>query len=570
MEARKVSKKKVIEFDLQLNNLQNIRNELKTVSAAASKFSQEFARAGTNTNDINSALKNVEKAISIIQTKVSADGKIQTSDAKELLDVLQQLSASTKTLENQSGITAREFKTQFQQQSQVVEEQKQKVLELAQEYQNLKEQQSKMPSLGKSASRMHGLDDTQKSLLVGMDDQAMHYNFEGRSKTGDFTSTQKEWFASNNFSNEQIVKIQQKILEVERERAVIQQQITQKKEEQDTANRTLLDQEQKLRNIETQKVSFTPDTQLMTDTTGTMSGYINAGVMAAEQTGSQSFDIDIEKIGKQTNALQGLNTVLNKNRIAWRLFNTIVRTAVNTVKDMDKALTGMTAVTGQTREEVYQLTSQLRDLAQATSSTLTEVAELTTEYLRQGRAMEDALVLAEETAKAAQIAEISTSDSLTYMTSAINGFNLAAEDAAQVSDIFANVAAKTATDYEQLAVALSKVSAQANLAGLSIEYTTGLLAKGIETTQEAPESIGTALKTILARMRELTDYNKVLEDGTSINNVEKALSAAGIALRDESGSFRDLETIFNELGPKWDNLNSMQQQAIAQAVAGTR
>lgn len=565
-----MSKKKVIEFDLQLNNLQNIRNELKTVSAEASKFSQQFAKAGTNSNDITNALKNVEKAISIIQTKVSADGKIQTSDAKELLDVLQQLNTSTAALETQSGITAKEFKTQFQKQTSVVEEQRQKVAELNQEYQNLKEQQSKIPTLGKSVSRMRSLDDTQRSLVAGMDDAAIHYNFEGRSKTGDFTSTQKEWLAQNNFSDEQVAQIQQKILKIEQERAAIQQQITQKKEEQDTANRTLLDQEQKLKTIESQKVSFTPDTQMMTDTAGTMSGYINAGVIAAEQAGTQSFDIDIEKIGKQTNALQGLGAAINKSRIAYRLFTMVLRQAITTVKEMDKAFTNMTAVTGKSREEVQEYTARLKEMAQATSSTLTDVANLTTEYLRQGRAMEDALTMAEETAKAAQIAGISTSDSLTYMTSAINGFNLAADDASQVSDIFANVAAKTATDYEQLAVALSKVSAQANLAGLSIEYTTGLLAKGIETTQEAPESIGTALKTILARMRELTDYNKVLEDGTSINKVEKALNAAGIALRDQNGSFRDLEAIFNELGPKWDNLNSMQQQAIAQAIAGTR
>ena len=77
----------------------------------------------------------------------------------------------------------------------------------------------------------------------------------------------------------------------------------------------------------------------------------------------------------------------------------------------------------------------------------------------------------------------------------------------------------------QQTVALSKVSAQASQAGLSIEYTTALLAKGIETTQEAPESIGTALKTIIARFRELSDYGSTLEDGVNVNQVEEALSA---------------------------------------------
>lgn len=201
---------------------------------------------------------------------------------------------------------------------------------------------------------------------------------------------------------------------------------------------------------------------------------------------------------------------------------------------------------------------------------MTEIAGLTTEYLKQGRAMKEAKILAEETAKSAKIAGISTAEAVQYMTSAINGFNLAASDATRVSDVFANLAAASATDFEDLAIAVSKVSAQANLAGMSLEYTTALLAKGIETTQEAPESIGTALKTIVARMRELSSYGSVLEDGASVNKVERALASAGIELRNVNGEFRDLEEIFSELGPKWDYLNTMQQQAIAQAVAGTR
>lgn len=217
---------------------------------------------------------------------------------------------------------------------------------------------------------------------------------------------------------------------------------------------------------------------------------------------------------------------------------------------MDESITGMMVVTGKTREEVEGYIVAIKNVSAATSTAMTDVANLVTEYVRQGRTMKDALLLAEETAKAAKIAGISTRDSIIYMTSAINGFNLAVKDATRVSDIFANLAAVSATNYEQLAVALSKVSAQANMAGMSIEYTTALLAKGIETTQEAPESIGTALKTILARMRELTDYGKTLEEGTSVNRVESALRAAGIELRTVNGEFRDLEDVFNELGPK--------------------
>ena len=50
-------------------------------------------------------------------------------------------------------------------------------------------------------------------------------------------------------------------------------------------------------------------------------------------------------------------------------------------------------------------------------------------------------------------------------------------------------------------------------------------------------------------MRELTDYGKILEEGTRYR-VESALRSAGIELRTVNGEFRNLEDVFNELGPK--------------------
>jgi TP901 family phage tail tape measure protein len=300
-----------------------------------------------------------------------------------------------------------------------------------------------------------------------------------------------------------------------------------------------------------------------------LSKSIGAAVKANQELGRSSVDTS-EKLKKQEASIGGAVKALFSWTQAWNIGKKLYREAINTIKEMDEALTGMAMVTGKSRDEVDQLIPRIQSLAKDTSTAMTEIAGLITEYTKQGRSLDESFVLAEETAKAAKIAGISAAESIQYMTSAINGFNLAAKDATRVSDVFANLAAISATDYEQLAVALSKVSAQANLAGMSMEYTTALLAKGIETTQEAPESIGTALKTIVARMRELSDYGTVLEDGASVNKVERALSAAGISLRGVNGEFRDLEEIFNELGPKWDSLNTMQQQAIAQAVAGTR
>lgn len=247
-----------------------------------------------------------------------------------------------------------------------------------------------------------------------------------------------------------------------------------------------------------------------------------------------------------------------------------LNSAVKTVKDLDKFLTEQAMVTGKTRKETYGLLKQYQDLAAATGATTKAVAEVATQFMRQGKTAQDALTLTEAAIKAAKVAGISATESVNYLTTALNGFRLTAQDAMSVSDKFASVAAQSATSYEEIAIALSKVAAQANLAGMSIDYTTALLAKGIETTREAPETIGTALKTVIARMRELTDYGETLEGDTDINNVETQLKYIGIELRNDNGELRSTEDVLNDLGKKWDTLNSNQQAAVAKALAGTR
>ena len=292
---------------------------------------------------------------------------------------------------------------------------------------------------------------------------------------------------------------------------------------------------------------------------------------AASQSGA---DVDTkpltEGINKQSSALGKAFKQFTLYAIAVRAAKTALREAVQTVKELDKYLTEQAMVTGLTREQTYGLVKEYQNLALQCGATTKEIASVATEYMKQGKTVQESLTLTKAAVSAAKVARVSVSDSVNYLTTALNGFRLSAEDAMRVSDKFAAVAASSATDYDELAIALSKVASQANLAGMSIDYTTALLTKGLETTREAPETMGTALKTIIARMRELSDYGETLEGDTDINNVESQLSYVGIALRDTNGELRSTQDVLDELGKKWDTLNKNQQAAMAKALAGTR
>lgn len=256
--------------------------------------------------------------------------------------------------------------------------------------------------------------------------------------------------------------------------------------------------------------------------------------------------------------------------ITIKFLKKVLREVQQTIIQLDKSLTEQAMVTDLTRQQTYKLLKSYQELASQTGATTKEVASVATEYMKQGKSIQDALTLTQAAVSAAKIAGISTADSVNYLTTALNGFRLSAEDAMSVSDKFAAVAASSATDYNELAVALSKVASQANLAGMSIDYTTALLAKGLETTREAPETMGTALKTIIARMREMSDYGETLEGDTDVNNVETQLAYVDIALKNTNGELRSTEDVLDELGRKWNTLSTNQQAAIAKALAGTR
>lgn len=276
-------------------------------------------------------------------------------------------------------------------------------------------------------------------------------------------------------------------------------------------------------------------------------------------------------------SIQKQQSLLTKAAKAFTIYSVVIRAArsalreaAKTVAELDKSLTEQARVTGRNREQAYELLSTYQNLAQTIGATTKEVAEAASEFIKQGKSIEDALTLSKAAVSAAKVAGISVSDSINYITTALNGFQLSAEEAMDVSDKFAAIAAASASDYNEIAIALSKVASQANLAGRSIDYTTALLTTGLEVTREAPETMGTALKTIIARRREISDYGETLEDGVDLNNVQTQLSYIGIQLTNQQGELRSTEDVLDELGKKWSTLNSNQQAAVAKALAGTR
>lgn len=252
------------------------------------------------------------------------------------------------------------------------------------------------------------------------------------------------------------------------------------------------------------------------------------------------------------------------------LFQTGLSKGIQFFKDYDETLTRTMMVTGMTRDEVNNLTSSYNDLANQLSSTTKDVAAAQLVFYQQGLSTKEALAMTEASIAVSKTGGIEAAEAADRLTAAVRGYQLAETEAMELADKMSALDAAAASSVDELTVAMQKSASQARMAGLDLDYYMAYLSTMQEVTREAPENIGTAMKSITSRLQEIKDIGKVEEDGTTFSNVAKALNSIGIAALDSSGQLRTLQDIMNELGPMWGTLDRNHQAYIATVLAGNR
>lgn len=116
---------------------------------------------------------------------------------------------------------------------------------------------------------------------------------------------------------------------------------------------------------------------------------------------------------------------------------------------------------------------------------------------------------------------------------------------------------------------MQQFAAVANTVGLSYEYAASALATVVAQTRQSESTVGNAFRTIFSRLQGLK-LGETLEDGTDLNKYSSALATIGVNIKDQNDELKDMDTILNEIGAKWQQLSKDQQVALAQTVGGVR
>ena len=248
--------------------------------------------------------------------------------------------------------------------------------------------------------------------------------------------------------------------------------------------------------------------------------------------------------------------------------------AIEATKNWDSSITNLRMATGGSYEEVNQLVKGYNELGKTLGATTAEVSTAADSWLRQGHSIADTNTLIRNSMILSKVAGIESANATQYLTSAMKGYSVAANDTIGIVDKLTAVDLVSATDAGGLAEAMSRTAETADMAGISMDKLLGYLAITGEVTQKSMSSIGEGFKTIFTRMSDIKAGKLELidEDGMSesLSDVETVLSGVGIKLRDSNNEFRNFGDVLDEVGAAWSSYSSVQQAAISKAFAGTR
>ena len=250
-------------------------------------------------------------------------------------------------------------------------------------------------------------------------------------------------------------------------------------------------------------------------------------------------------------------------------FTGSIQKAYGYVQKLDKSLNDIRIVSDASAEDMSKFAKYANQAASAMGASTLDYTNAALIYYQQGLDEQQVKERSDITVKMANVLGTSASEVSDYMTAIWNNFDDGSKSLEYYADVLASLGAKTASSAEEISTGLEKFAAIGGTVGLSYEYAAAALTTVTDRTRQSAEVVGTAFKTLFARIQGLK-LGETLDDGTTLNKYSEALQAVGISIKDQSGNLKDMDDILNEMGAKWGTLSKDQQVALAQTVAGVR
>lgn len=167
-----------------------------------------------------------------------------------------------------------------------------------------------------------------------------------------------------------------------------------------------------------------------------------------------------------------------------------IKQGVTYVRELDTALTEMRKVSDETVQSLKEFQKESFDIADSVASTAKEIQNSTADWLRLGYAMDDASELARTTAVYKAVGDdMDIATATESMVSTLQGFQLEADQAANIVDQFNEVSNNFAIDSKGIGDALQRSAASFNAANTGMSEAISLITATNAVLQD-PEKVG--------------------------------------------------------------------------------
>ena len=266
------------------------------------------------------------------------------------------------------------------------------------------------------------------------------------------------------------------------------------------------------------------------------------------------------------------------SQTALQLVRKAAQEATAAVKEYDDMSKNLQIITGQSKESVREMMSDLADKSLDYKVDISDLEKAQETLLRTGKSVEDVNYLMKDTVMLAKTGFMDTDDAAESLVTIANAYKYEADEMENVISKFLALDTASNTVAGKLSSAIAKTASNAQMAGVSIDELGGYISQLKNTTGKTENEIATALNSMFSRVGnvKLGKYEIELEDGTSeditqsLNDTERMLKNVGIQLRSSKGEFKDVDDILQEVSEHWKDFNSVEKNSIAKTFAGTQ
>ncbi len=244
--------------------------------------------------------------------------------------------------------------------------------------------------------------------------------------------------------------------------------------------------------------------------------------------------------------------------------------AKQAIEEINKSVTDLQIATNMNRDSVKDLVKGYNDYGKALGSTTTQITSAADDYFRAGKTLNEAQSLIKDSIMLSKLGQISSGEATEDLLAVMNGYAMSIDEVGKALDTMVALDMKAAVSSGEISTALKYCASSADVAGLSFDKLSAMIATVKDKTQQSAETVGTFMNTLLSRYRDVKLGQFTSDDGEDLSNVESVLGTLDIKLRDSREEFRNFEDIINEVAMSWKSYSSVQQAALAKAFAGVR